>query len=133
MAEKEVTAKNAACRFCGQQHIIENGSEMTDPQLEECATMRCTCDNAKLYQETAKRRRVAKQRAQELFGENAGEYTQPEEVLQLIDKAIDLVCDKDLKQVVFTVRTGLNCRIMQMAKDKIKIVRETSNAEAFEQ
>lgn len=56
-------AKNAACRFCGQQHIIEDGGDMTEPQLEECATMRCTCDDAKLYQETANRRGTAKQRA----------------------------------------------------------------------
>ena len=125
--------KNAACRFCGQQHIIENGGDMTEPQLEECATMRCTCDDAKLYQETANRRGTAKQRAQELFGENAGEYKQSEEIMELINNAIDLVCDKELKQVTVTIRTGLNCRIMQMAKDKIKIVRETSNAEAFEQ
>ena len=113
--------------------VIENGGEMTEPQLEECATMRCTCDDAKLYQETANRRGTAKQRAQELFGENAGEYKQTEAILALIDNAIDLVCDKELKQVTITIRTGLNCRIMQMAKDKIKIVRETSNAEAFEQ
>lgn len=38
-----------------------------------------------------------------------------------------------MKQATFKVRTGLNCRIMQMAKDKIKVVRETSNTEAFEQ
>lgn len=62
-----------------------------------------------------------------------GEYKQPEKVLEHIEKAIDLVCDKEVKQVVITIRTGLNCRIMQMAKDKIKIVRETSNAESFEQ
>lgn len=130
---KEMQAKNAACRFCGQQHIIENGSDMTDPQLEECATLRCNCDDAKVYQETANRRGTAKQRAQELFGENAGEFKQPESILEHIEKAIDLVCDKEAKQVVITIRTGLNCRIMQMAKDKIKIVRETSNAEAFEQ
>lgn len=126
-------AKNAACRFCGQQHIIENGGDMTEPQLEECATMRCTCDDAKLYQETENRRGTAKQRAQELFGDNAGEYKQPEAVLELINNAIDLVCDKKMKQAAFKVRTGLNCRIMQMAKDKIKVVRETSNTEAFEQ
>lgn len=131
MAKNE--AKNGACRFCGQQHIIENGGDMTEPQLEECATMRCDCDDAKVYQETANRRTMAKQRAQELFGDNAGEFKQTEEVLALINNGIDLVCDKVLKQVVVTIRTGLNCRIMQMAKDKIKIVRETSNAEAFEQ
>lgn len=126
-------AKQGACRFCGQQQIIENGSDMTEPQLEESATMRCECDRARAYQEVADRRKTAKQRAQELFGEDAGEFSQSEEVLKIINDGIDLVCDKKIKQTVITVRTGLNCRIMQMAKDKIKIVRETSNAEAFEQ
>lgn len=126
-------SKTGNCRFCGQSSIIEGGADMTEPQLEEAATMRCTCDDAKLYQETANRRGTAKQRAQELFGENAGEYKQPEDILELIDNAIDLVCDKKMKQATFKVRTGLNCRIMQMAKDKIKVVRETSNTEAFEQ
>ena len=68
-----------------------------------------------------------------MFGDNAGEYKQPETILELINNAIDLVCDKELKQVIIKIRTGLNCRIMQMAKDKIKVVRETSNTEAFEQ
>lgn len=125
--------KQGACRFCGQQLIIENGAEMTEPQLEEAATMRCDCDLAKGYQETANRRKTAKKRAQELFGEGAGQFAQPEEMLQLINSAIDLVCDKDAKQIVLTIKTGLKCRIMAMAKDKIKIVRETSGVDVFEQ
>lgn len=125
--------KQAACRFCGQQLLIENGAEMTDPQAEEAATMRCDCDAAKAYQETATRRQTAKKRAQELFGEGAGQFAQPKEMLDLIDKAIDLVCDKDAKQIVLTIKTGLKCRIMAMAKDKIKIVREISGVDAFEQ
>lgn len=87
-------SKTGNCRFCGQSSIIEGGADMTEPQLEEAATMCCTCDDAKLYQETANRRGTAKQRAQELFGENAGEYKQPEDILELINNAIDLVCDK---------------------------------------
>lgn len=126
-------SKTGNCRFCGQSSIVEGGADMTAPQLEEAATMRCACDDAKLYQETANRRGTAKQRAQELFGENAGEYKQQEDILELINNAIDLVCDKKMKQATFKFRTGLNCRIMQMAKDKIKVVRETSNTEAFEQ
>ncbi len=123
----------AACRFCGQQIIIDNAAEMTEPQLEEAATMRCECDQAKGYQETANRRKTAKKRAQELFGEGAGQFAQPEEMLQLINNAIDLVCDKDAKQVILTIKTGLKCRIMAMAKDKIKIVREVSGVDVFEQ
>lgn len=125
--------KQGACRFCGQQHIIENAAEMTEPQLEEAATMRCDCDNARGYQEVATRRKTAKKRAQELFGEGAGQFAQPEGMLNLINEAIDCVCDKDAKQIVLTIRTGLKCRIMAMAKDKIKIVREVSGVDVFEQ
>ena len=40
-------AKQGSCRFCGQQLIIENGDEMTEPQREEHATRNCDCDEAK--------------------------------------------------------------------------------------
>lgn len=125
--------KQGACRFCGQQLIVENGAAMTDTQLEEAATMRCDCDAARGYQEVATRRKTAKKRAQELFGEGAGQFAQPEGMLALINEAIDCVCDKSAKQIVLTIRTGLKCRIMAMAKDKIKIVREVSGADVFEQ
>lgn len=83
---KQAQAKNAACRFCGQQHIIENGSDMTEPQLEECATMHCNCDDAKVYQETANRRGTAKQRAKELFGENAGNTSSQKKFWSILKK-----------------------------------------------
>ncbi len=63
-----------ACRFCGQNVIVEDGAEMTAPQLEEAATMLCSCDEAIKYQQEKNRREVAKQRIEELFGEEAGEY-----------------------------------------------------------
>ncbi len=125
--------RQGACRFCGQQLIVDNAAEMTEAQLEEAATMRCDCDSAKGYQEVATRRKTAKKRAQELFGEGAGQFAQSEGMLALINDAIDCVCDKDAKQIVLTIRTGLKCRIMAMAKDKIKIVRETSGVDVFEQ
>ena len=106
---------------------------MTAPQLEEAATMQCDCDDAKAYQETAQRRDKAKQRVKELFGEGAQNYRQPDVMLEAMFKAVDMICDKQAKQFVFTIRTGLKCRIMQMAKDKIKVVREVSSNESFEQ
>lgn len=106
---------------------------MTAPQLEEAVTMRCDCDDAKAYQETAQRRDKAKQRVKELFGEGAQNYRQPDVMLETMYKAVDMICDKQAKQFVFTIRTGLRCRIMQMAKDKIKVVREVSSNESFEQ
>ena len=52
---------------------------------------------------------------------------------QLEEAGIDQVCDKKAKQIIITIKTSLRARIMQMAKDKIKIVRETSNTDEFTQ
>lgn len=127
------SGKTGTCRFCGQQLIVHGSEDMTAPQLEEAVTMQCDCDDAKAYQETAQRRDKAKQRVKELFGEGAQNYRQPDVMLEAMFKAVDMICDKQAKQFVFTIRTGLKCRIMQMAKDKIKVVREVSSNELFEQ
>lgn len=126
-------SKSGACRFCGQNVIVEDGADMTAPQLEEAATMLCGCDEAIKYQQEKNRRTVAKQRINELFGEDAGEYKQPETVREIMLNAVDAICDKKMKVATVTIRTGLRCRIMQMAKDKIKVVREISDNIEFVQ
>lgn len=109
------------------------GDDLTEPQIEEAATMRCECEKALEYQESANRRTAAKQRVNELFGEGAGEYKQPDAVQTIILNTVDAICDKKMKAAVVTIRTGLRCRIMQMAKDKIKVVREISDNNEFVQ
>ncbi len=131
--QSKAGASSGTCRFCGQSVIVEDGAEMTAPQLEEAATMRCGCEKALEYQESANRRSVAKQRVGELFGEDAGEYKQPEAVQGILLNTVDAICDKKMKSTVVTIRTGLRCRIMQMAKDKIKVVREISDNNEFVQ
>lgn len=125
--------QTGSCRFCGQEQIITSEEKLTEPQLEEQATMQCECDAALAYQEAANRRKVAKQRVTELFGQDAGEYKQPEKVMEEIMTAVDLVCDKMVRQITITIRAGVKCRVMQMAKDKIKVVREISDNQSFEQ
>lgn len=131
MAKKQ--SSTGACRFCGQSIIVEDGAEMTAPQLEEKATMLCDCDKAQEYRESATRRTVAKQRVSELFGEGAEEHKQPEAIQQILLNAVDAICDKKMKQIVVTIRAGLRCRIMQMAQGKIKVVREISDNNEFVQ
>lgn len=121
------------CRFCGQSRIIEDGAELTEAQLAEAATMLCQCDSAKEYQAAANRRIISKQRIDELFGDGTGTYEQPESAINLAKAAVDLVCDRRAKQVVITFKAGLNVKIMRMAKDKIKVVREISETNTFEQ
>lgn len=124
-------SKTGACRFCGQSVIVNGGADMTAPQLEEAATMQCECEKALAYKEAANRRSMAKQRVNELFGDMAGVYKQPEVVQQIVLNAVDAICDKKMKAATITIRTGLRCRIMQMAKDKIKVVREMSDNNEF--
>lgn len=131
--QSKAGVSSGACRFCGQSVIVEDGAEMTAPQLEEAATMRCGCDEAIKYQQEKNRRTVAKQRVGELFGGDAGEYKQPEAVQGILLNTVDAICDKKMKSAVVTIRTGLRCRIMQMAKDKIKVVREISDNNEFVQ
>ena len=85
------------------------------------------------YQQEKNRRTVSKQRINELFGEDAGEYKQPDTVRTIMLDAVDAICDKKMKAATVTIRTGLRCRIMQMAKDKIKVVREISDNNEFVQ
>lgn len=113
--------------------MVEHEKKLTVPKLEEEATMRCGCEGALQYQESINRRETAKQRVRELFGDGAGDYRQPEAVQTILLNAVDAICDKKMKAAVVTVRTGLRCRIMQMAKDKIKVVREVSDNDEFVQ
>lgn len=92
--QSKAGASYGACRFCGQSVIVEDGAEMTALQLEEAATMLCGCDEAIKYQQEKNRRTVAKQRINELFGEDAGEYKQPETVREIMLNAVDAICDK---------------------------------------
>lgn len=135
MAKTRQTGEPAtgSCRFCGQSVIVEGGADMTEPQIEEAATMKCGCDEAKNYQQAATRIETAKQRIDELFGEGSGEYAQSEATLNVLKNCVDLVCNKAAKQVSFDIRTGLRCRVMAMAKDKVKVARETSEIDTFEQ
>lgn len=97
-------SKTGSCRFCGQNIMIEDGADMTEPQ-----------------------------RVNELFGEEAGDMKQPEVVQTIITQAVDAICDKKMKSATVTIRTGLKCRIMQIVKDKIKVVRELSDNDEFVQ
>lgn len=122
-----------ACRFCGQSIILQNGENMTEPQREECATRKCECEEAVAYTAAAEREGKAIERVNELFGEGSGTARQSEAVLKELEEAVKLVNKKEVKEVTIVIRTGFKATIKAMAKDKIKVSRQQSNIEAFEQ
>lgn len=61
----------SACKFCGQLVQMEFEREVTEPQAEEAATMKCDCYQAKEYQLEILRSRKAKRNIMRLFGSDA--------------------------------------------------------------
>ena len=43
--------KKGACRFCGQNKMIEVPNGYTQEEIDEEVTCECKCDEAKAYQE----------------------------------------------------------------------------------
>ncbi|MEZ3435701.1 MAG: hypothetical protein K1W34_13995 [Lachnospiraceae bacterium] len=93
-----MSVQTGICRFCGQSVMVEHEKKLTAPQLEEEATMRCGCEGALQYQESANRRETAKERVKELFGDEARDYRQPEAVQTILLNIVDAVCDKKNKE-----------------------------------
>lgn len=134
MSTQKAGSKIGTCLFCGQSIIVDGGEEITEQQLREYATMKCSCDAAQKYQENVMRRDLAKERIGELFGEGAEEeFQQPENVRGLLLDAVDAVCNEDIKSVTVTIRKGLKCKIAWTATDKLKVTRDVSKNSEFVQ
>lgn len=130
MKNKNMTG---ACRFCGQQQIIDTADDLTPPQLEEKATRQCECDAAVEYTRQVTKKDRASKRVKELFGEGAGDDKMPTEVVAGINSFAEMVCDKKIKEITVTIRSGEKARIKMMAKDKVKIERSKTKNESFEE
>ena len=69
--------KKGACRFCGQNKMIEVPSGYTQDEIDEEVTLECKCDEAKAYKE--KKEREERLEAQKLSakGTTCLLYTSP--------------------------------------------------------
>ena len=134
MSVQKTGSETGACRFCGQSVIVAGGEQMTAPQLEECATMKCGCEAALKYQENAMRRDLAKERIRELFGDAAEEeFQQPPAVCGILLGAVDAVCNEEMRSATMTIRKGLKCKISWTSAEKIRVTREVSRNSEFVQ
>lgn len=130
MGNKNMTG---ACRFCGQQQIINIDKELTPAQLEEEATKQCACDDAVEYTRKLTQKDRARSRIEELFGEGAGEESMEPEVVQGILSFSDLICDKQIREASVTMIGGEKAKLKLTAKDKLKIERSKTRSRVFEE
>lgn len=122
------------CRFCGQTNMVMADEELTPPQLEEEATLACSCDEALEYAAEVTRERRVKEKIRKLCGESDGEGRNvTEEVQSALEALAGEICKKNIKGVTVTVRTGDKLEVKMMAKDKVKVGREKKSSENYEE
>ena len=133
--EKGMGKKNmtGACRFCGQQQIVNTEKELTGPQLEEEATRQCQCEEAVKYTNKLTQKDRARKRIDELFGEGAGNESMEIEVVNGIVSFSDLICDKQVRDITVSLVGGEKAKLKLTAKDKLKIERIKTKSRAFEE
>ena len=97
--------KKGACRFCGQNKMIEVPNGYTQEEIDEEVTCECKCDEAKAYQE--KKEREERLEAQKLSAKGTtfelfhNDFPEVEEIL---NNAIPLLVTKKVKKM--TINTG---------------------------
>lgn len=137
MKKNEVFGKTeqyGACRFCGQTNMVMAEGELTAPQLEEEATLACSCDEALEYAAEVTRERRVKEKIRKLCGESDGKGRNvTEEVQSALEALAGEICKKNIKGVTVTVRTGDKLEVKMMAKDKVKVGREKKSSENYEE
>lgn len=119
--------KKGACRFCGQNKMIEVPNGYTQEEIDEEVTCECKCDEAKAYQE--KKEREERLEAQKLSAQGTTFelfHNDFPEVEQILNKTIPLLVTKKVKKL--TVNTGTKVTdTIGISKGTIKVERtETS-------
>lgn len=97
--------KKGACRFCGQNKMIEVPNGYTQEEIDEEVTCECKCDEAKAYQE--KKEREERLEAQKISAQGTTFelfHNDFPEVEQILNKTIPLLVTKKVKKL--TVNTG---------------------------
>lgn len=123
-AEKEITG---VCRFCFQTRIIKGSADMTEEEITEMATRSCDCEAAKAYRIRMQRSERAKESVDDLFGEEAGDFTQPDKVIEFIKCGINVISCGSIKGMTVKLNQGLKCSIEAMKDNKIKVSREAKS------
>lgn len=129
-AEKEMTG---VCRFCYQTRIIKGSADMTEEEITEKATRACDCEAAKAYRIRMQRSERAKESVDDLFGERAGDFTQPNKVIEFMKCGIDVISRGSIKGMTVKLNQGLKCSIETVKDNKIKVSREAKTVEERKQ
>jgi hypothetical protein len=97
---------------------------LTEPQAEEKATMRCNCSEAVEYQKEKQRKEKAIKNVSALFGEDAAaEKRAGEGIVDILNATVEEIYTGRLAKVILNLRGGVKASISQNSKGEINVER----------
>lgn len=92
MEKSELPISTGTCRFCGQTMTVETVGEISQSQADEIATSRCSCKEAKIYQNRESKIRKAKEWASNRFEKTPN-------VISLFEEAFERITNHDIEKI----------------------------------
>jgi hypothetical protein len=121
--------QNGACIYCGQLMPFETTGLAREDDLNEWATEKCDCSEAKIYAKRKKSLSGAKEKIKQFFGsESSGEI-----VIKLLDMATDAIFENKIDDLSINIGNGCKGKVSQNSKGNIKVERTDTRKVKYEQ
>lgn len=118
--------QHGSCAYCGQMMSFHTDGSWGQEQLNELATLGCSCPHAKRYQALHKAKDAAERKIRKLFGRGAdmkdAEDAEDETVSMLI-KLVGLIADEQIQSASIVIAPRLKAKMSVSSKGTIKVKR----------
>lgn len=123
--------QNGACRYCGQLMPFETSGLAKEDDLNEWATEKCDCTEAKIYTKRKKSMAGAKDKIQSFFGHDTG--ASGVSAIKILDIAVDAIFERQIDSLTVVIGNGCQGKVSQNSKGKIKVERTDTRKVKYEQ
>lgn len=133
--EDKLLKENGACKFCGQYYSLEYERDivLTTEELNETATLKCNCDEAKEFQFKHGQKIKAKNRINKLFGNKAAEKEVDQSIVETLHAAVEMLIKYTINSISIDIGHGIKAKLSMTAKGLIKVERNETVNYKFEE
>lgn len=115
------------CYYCGKTAILDYPKEATEETKDKMATNVCDCTQAKIERDKELEIERAKERIEQLFGNDTkqmGFEPMPElEIHKLMNTVVELIANRLIRGVTIEINSETKAKLAVSAKGKINIER----------
>ena len=107
-----------ACKYCGQVHQFETVGMCSQDQLDEWASEKCDCSEAKEAEKMRKREQIARMNIEDMFGRY--------DTATILQAAVHPVATCAVDSVTINIGNGEKATIKLTGKGKIQVKKTTT-------